>query len=454
MEKAKQARRVIVISDLHLGGYTSAMMSRPGRLARFLEELPAHLEDDEQLELVIAGDFVDFLTLAPLSSWTIDPQQAGEKIDGIMRQCSAFAPIFDALYKLVQSGGLLTILLGNHDLEMALPIVQEKLMHRLSAGPHQVLFQSDGRAYRRGGVLIEHGNRYDGANANDWEYLRLIASAQSRSEIAPVELRVSFGSQFVIDHVNPLKVHYPFLDLIQPQNELVALLLLAFEPELIFDWKRICAGLWAQRLQATNSTGRQPGKSYQIASSPIDQPNEELRNLFGPEYMLLMSPTADVGVRALLQTYLSNRKESIREILSRGDPIPTDRQKKIRAVMRELLLNDGSARLNGQTGPYGKAAERLLRDNAEIEAVVMGHTHLAREVHYDHGIYINSGTWIDNIVVPDDVITDESGQSLNTFLQNLLFDIRPLRPATYADIRVESDGHLAAVGLRSYHERL
>src|SRR5436190_14725750 len=73
-------------------------------------------------------------------------------------------------------------------------------------------------AYRVGSLLIEHGNRYDGANANDWEYLRLIGSAHSRAESVAVPSRISFGSQFVVDHINPLKLHYPFIDLLQPQT--------------------------------------------------------------------------------------------------------------------------------------------------------------------------------------------------------------------------------------------
>jgi calcineurin-like phosphoesterase family protein len=166
--EATFARRVIVISDLHLGGSKSVMMSRPGRLVRFLRGLPHQAKSDEKLELVIAGDFVDFLTIDPLASWTPKPDVARKKLNDTM-DGELFGPVFDALLELVRSGCALTILLGNHDLELALPVAQEALWRRLSADPHQVLFLVDGRAYRVGGLLIEHGNRYDGANANDWE---------------------------------------------------------------------------------------------------------------------------------------------------------------------------------------------------------------------------------------------------------------------------------------------
>jgi len=174
-------KRVVVISDLHLGGSRTVMISRPDRLAGFLRALALEHQGDERLELVIVGDFVDFLTIEPFACWTPDPQHASQKLHDTMDR-SSFAPVFDALRDLVKTGCVLTILLGNHDLELALPAVQEALWHRLDAPRHHVLFLTDGRAYRVGGLLIEHGNRYDGANGNDWEYLRLIASAQSRAE--------------------------------------------------------------------------------------------------------------------------------------------------------------------------------------------------------------------------------------------------------------------------------
>ena len=423
------------------------MMSRPDRLVRFLQELSGHARGDERLELVIAGDFVDFLAHDPPASWTADPVLARRKLNDTMNG-ERFGRVFDALSKVVQLGCVLTILLGNHDLELALPAVQEALWRRLSAGPHQVLFLVDGRAYRIGSLLIEHGNRYDGANANDWEYLRLIGSAQSRSESAPVALRTSFGSQFVIDHINPLKDRYPFIDLLQPQNELVALLLLAFEPELIWDWKRIFAGRKVQRLEADNAIGGQPGRTYQIGASTLDRPDGELRALFGPIYDQMRAPAQEVGVGALLRAYLDNRNDSLGEILRRGDAIAPDRLQKIRVLLRRLLLNDASARLDGPTEQYGKAAERLLRDGDGVEAVIMGHTHLPRKVQLSQGMYINTGTWIDRVSVPDQALEDGADEALAAFLRDLLHDRRPARPATFADARINSDGHVGEIDLK------
>jgi hypothetical protein len=50
------------------------MMSHTNELARFIGMLPDRRKQDERLELVIAGDFVDFLAIPPfLGSLKIHP---------------------------------------------------------------------------------------------------------------------------------------------------------------------------------------------------------------------------------------------------------------------------------------------------------------------------------------------------------------------------------------------
>ena len=242
------ATRVMIISDLHLGGVAPYMMSQPQHLAAYLAWLPTITAADETLELVIAGNVIDFLAIPAYASWTPDPQQACAKLRQTLE--GPFAPVFAALagYLATDHRRRLTILLGNHDLELGLPAVQAMLLQALGGRRHQVAWVDDGRAYRLGGVLIEHGNRYDGANLNDWNGLRSLRSAQSRHEAPPwpVQLNVSAGSEIVTHVINPLKCRYPFVDLLQPQNTLVALLLLAFEPELLWDMPKIARALWGQ----------------------------------------------------------------------------------------------------------------------------------------------------------------------------------------------------------------
>jgi UDP-2,3-diacylglucosamine pyrophosphatase LpxH len=298
MEQPKPVTRLVVISDLHLGGVEPCMMTQPQQLAAFIAGLPQRLAQDEQLELVIAGDFIDFLALSPYQSWTADPTAACTKLTTVTQ--GACAPVFTALAGHVAAGHWLTILIGNHDIELTLPSAQAALLRIIEAHPHQVTFIDDGSAYRIGGALIEHGNRYDGANANDWEGLRYTRSALSRGEPPPRLLQVSAGSVMVEKIVNIFKPRYPFIDLLQPQDKLLAYLLFAFEPSLL----RRNIGKLGHLLkgairQSDNPYGMQPGRTREVAAQREEMPDPrleaELQAVFGPVYQQLEQPPDAVG---------------------------------------------------------------------------------------------------------------------------------------------------------------
>ena len=81
-------------------------------------------------------------------------------------------------------------------------------------------FIFDGEAYPIGDALIEHGNRYDGWNAIDYDALRRVCSLKSRGQAIPPSLRLPppAGSQLVAEVMNPIKRSYPFIDLLKPEN--------------------------------------------------------------------------------------------------------------------------------------------------------------------------------------------------------------------------------------------
>ena len=66
-------RRIVVISDLHIGGKPKPMLGHANLLVNFLDQL-SHYEPPtgETVELVINGDFVDFLAIEPYSDLLCD----------------------------------------------------------------------------------------------------------------------------------------------------------------------------------------------------------------------------------------------------------------------------------------------------------------------------------------------------------------------------------------------
>lgn len=450
VSRKKSSTRVIVISDLHLGG-EPAMMNRPDWLEAFIDRPPIDLAHDEVLELVIAGDFIDFLAIQPYAEFTPNPIVAVQKLRTVIDSPSKFAGIFDALGRHISRGHRLAILVGNHDVEMALPAVQHTLLERVGATPYTLRFIDDGRAYRIGGALIEHGNAYDGANANDWTGLRHLASSQSRAWPPERDFLASPGSKIVNTVVNELKDRYPFVQLLQPEGELLALLLLAFEPKLGRDFKKIGSLLRGQQLASAP-----PKRGVRPISAGVTSPltlDPELLEAFGGDYKtLVLQPNGDISATSeWFRSWIIADKDSLSEILKKGDLIPENRLKQIRLAMAKMLFDDDSDKPDGSAEQYGEEAKRMLSSINGLEVVVMGHTHLPRCKRYTHGTYINSGTWIDRFRIPSLVTTDATGAALHNFLIQLLIGKGiTLLPPTYADLSIASTGKVTRAELRSF----
>ncbi|MCB9741926.1 MAG: metallophosphoesterase [Alphaproteobacteria bacterium] len=491
----------VVISDLHLGGASPQMMSTPQRLADFIDRLSA--PDDDTLELVINGDFVDFLAMPQANgelgvAWTPDPHEACAKLVATMG--GQPAPVFDALGRHLVKGHLLTIILGNHDVELGLPQVQDALLRRIGGDRHRVHFVDDGRAYRVGGLLIEHGNRYDDNNLNDWEGLRQLASclgrgerpphvlsderlafqiweaALRRGELPPRPYVVSAGSLIVERCVNPLKVDYPLLDLMQPQGVGIAFLLLELEPTLRRHLRKIGEMLgggfreWTSRKRRGRPPilGRNVGADEVGERFSLDDIPPALEELYAQELLRMRDESSAVGAQQwiegaqhLFKSGSRPHKDGIRALVeaSREPPgakleISEQRLEHLR-VLFETYLNEGDTlSATGPTEQYGQAAERMLAASADLDCVIMGHTHQARrrpkEGADDRSTYINTGTWADLITIPQEVLepSEEGRAALRDFLVKLVLDegVREQRPSS-AEVRLNADRRVTSARL-------
>lgn len=179
-------KQVYIISDIHLGGEYPKNGNKGFRMCNQVEKLTqfvtalAEKPQSPKIELVINGDFVDFLAEEPpyWTAFTENSIWAIEKLELITKRDIYF---FTALKTFLHKGHRLTILLGNHDLELSLPAVRKKLEKILGIeGTQDYHFIYDNEAYVVGKVLIEHGNRYDRWNMVDHDALRHVRSLQSR----------------------------------------------------------------------------------------------------------------------------------------------------------------------------------------------------------------------------------------------------------------------------------
>src|SRR5262245_48819506 len=117
------------VSDLHLGGPPGLQIFNQGtRLAAFIDLLAARPKE-RKVSLVLNGDIVDFL--AEDGGAYLSPKRAQAMLERIF-QDPAFAPVWQALSRYVKtSNRFLVLALGNHDVELALPWIQARLIKEL-----------------------------------------------------------------------------------------------------------------------------------------------------------------------------------------------------------------------------------------------------------------------------------------------------------------------------------
>src|SRR5215510_781070 len=119
-----------VISDIHMGGSPGFQILRETqRLANFIRWV-ARRRPGQRVALILNGDVIDTLAESIAGYIAIDDVIA--TVQRIMSDAS-FGQVWDALSEFVKTEGrTLVIVIGNHDIEMALPVVQRQVVSRLA----------------------------------------------------------------------------------------------------------------------------------------------------------------------------------------------------------------------------------------------------------------------------------------------------------------------------------
>lgn len=429
-------RQVYIISDLHLGGAAPATNSaedRGFRINTHVADLAAFVQAIAQkpgpVELVINGDTVDFLaeknaTDPCWTPFTPDPQAAANKLSAIAAREKVF---FDALGEFLGRGHKLTILLGNHDVELAFPLVRSTLESLIGVrGNHDYRLVYTNEAYIAGEALIEHGNRYDEFNEIDYSSVREFCSLQSRRQQRSVEIIIPPGSRMVSDVINPIKEHYRFVDLLKPETGAVIPMLLALEPACrakllkAVELKREAAH-FALAAAATPSFSGDISSSASVASnfdisadappppSRLDQLDQLLTSKLGAGYTAFSSAIKDVqsetgGDISAMDTVTSGLG-LIRLLFTTNDSANFEtRLPALLAALRSLVA-DRSFDRSVETAPEYLNAAQALATEGDFRYVIFGHTHLPKKIPIQGkpgSVYLNTGTWVDLIRFPED----------------------------------------------------
>ena len=413
-------RELYSISDLHLGG------SRPGgqifcqgaRLKAFLERLAGK---PGPLCLVIAGDLFDSLPYLTGTGTYVAIDGAADILRGIMTE-PAFTPVFDGLRRFLAADGReLVVLIGNHDLEIALPEAQEALLGAIAptAGARgRVRFSTSGVGFRCvvGDLIVyvTHGNETDPWNHVDHEALRRAAHARALGK--PWDPRAwvpNAGTKLVIDAMNAVKATHPFIDLLKPESGAALRVLRTIAPDTVSSLidalpafsrsvrahagPSFVLGSGAPGPTADLEVVQLLGEAARVGSVPVPSASSgrDLMERVGRLHGAGASPASLVTDDAARLGYVLNR-------ITGSSPAEA-----LRLALRDWLEGDRSFAIDDRDAT---CREVVAQVGPDIDVVITGHTHLPRWIEArDRGVtYLNAGAWVRTIGLRPEFLADEA----------------------------------------------
>lgn len=209
----------LVISDLHLGKgrKTSLGMINPleefyfeDKLVEFIDFYSSGKFRDYEVELVINGDFLNFLQVDYHGHFltVVTEGVALEKLKGIIK---GQEKVFRALKEFASvPHRSISYIVGNHDQAMLWPQLRAYFNECVGTS---VKFKNI--AYNFDGIHIEHGHMHEAANRLDPKKFFL------KKDLPEPIMNLPFGSHFFIEFVMKIKQKHPHVDKVRPFNKLI-----------------------------------------------------------------------------------------------------------------------------------------------------------------------------------------------------------------------------------------
>ena len=298
----------LVVSDLHLS--TEPELDDFYADGEFEDFVRHHVRAYASVHLVINGDWIDFQQIDPTPEdvradevfervypLAMTPEQAVRGLERTMERHPRFFAALRELVSVRDGTRRLTILRGNHDIELAFPAVTARLSHELGDPPAGVLaFPPQGFFDAPSGTYIEHGNQFDPINA-----FRDVADPFVDKAARRIE--VPFGTVIVKALWNRIERELPFVDKVRPMGDSVAAVfvqrptfaLLRFD--YLVDLMRMA---WRQNLTAMFA--RRPDGKEPPADSPAFEARRHWRRspVGGISLLVLLVLGLWVGLNAAL----------------------------------------------------------------------------------------------------------------------------------------------------------
>ena len=426
MNDFPQYDEIHVVSDLHMGGSEGFQIFRETkRLANYIRWVTGQ-RPGGHVALILNGDVID--TLAENITGYLAVDEAVSIVQRIMRDPS-FGQIWDALADFVKvDGRALIVVIGNHDIELAFPTVQQAIVKRLAsenlAARARIEFSTTGAGYScivgNATVFCTHGNEVDPWNYVRYEDLSKVARRLNTGRsVTQEEWAPNAGTKMVKEVMNEVKRRYAWIDLLKPEIQAAVGTLLVLEPAQVAKINRLIPIIGEKRRGDNEFDKRLSGDEYQPPGISSSNP-PTLDRLLGPSVLEgLRGPSKDGNGTSddMLLSAEKNfgaqrtRADSADSTLGTGQVIwdrltgwitGVGQDEALRRALKDWTADDKTFQIDDQDDTYKAIGDSV---GTSVDFIVTGHTHLERAIDMGAGrFYFNCGTWIRLLRLTDTVL--------------------------------------------------
>ncbi|RRR68744.1 MAG: hypothetical protein EI684_17075 [Candidatus Viridilinea halotolerans] len=415
---------VYVVSDMHLGpGWLPNGQLDPledfvsgEAFARFLDQIG---QSREPVELVIAGDFLEYCQTVPAIGLASPQDDLGSTEDESLlrtrvivglepRRSSGHAVVFQALRRFMMENHSVTIIAGNHDIDLLWKRVWALIFDTIYppgawCDLRRVAYSYTLGRGAQGRVFIEHGHEHDRAN----RFGDLMSQPFGLDRFGVRRLKRCWGTLFVDKVYNDLERERWFIDNVKPILRIVKL---GLRHDFIFTAQAL--GLVMRFLLSSGLPpilGRAMATDEEYAAPNLDALAQEIAD---PDLArAIMLQLQDPEGRKALEMALEGMDmppevvlAGARDALRLDEPEAAEAQPMVLGSLRaggDDLLLGGAPREDD----YRMAARAVLESDPSLTTVIMGHTHTPINGFNDplrladgrEGYFFNTGTWTQHL---------------------------------------------------------
>ena len=436
-----QYAELYVISDIHMGGRKDGdrdfqIFNRGPRLGALIRYIKAQRQN-EDTALVLNGDIIDSLAEDEVPGFVALDGQTVVRMMERLYDDSSFAPVWEALADFVTKPRRhLVFVVGNHDIELSLPIVEHSIRRRLAGGntdaQARISFATHGSGFacRVGAtrVFCTHGNELDPTNWVDYNLLGQLANAINAGRaVEPAKWKPNAGTRLVINVMNDIKRQFPFVDLLKPEVAAVVSVLVALDRDVLkkIDLQEdfpiirdaIRGALVTRKLLGADAPN--------LDAAPPEALAEEMAaRLLGPSFGAAVCSAG--GSRRTEDDLLLEAGKAVAQGKRASDVLGTEgapetlgawdlvrswvglvgKIEGLRLALKDWVKDDTTYKVDTADTLSQAMADRVGNG---VGFLVTGHTHLARALRLrPASYYYNCGTWIRLLRLTDEVLADNA----------------------------------------------